>query len=187
MSLTLIKEDGSGLSNANSYASAADGDSYHDGHLYASAWTGAVTGTKEAALVMATRLLDSHFTFNGFRRLSTQALMWPRRYCKDPDYAGPSSLLPSALWPSGPYFPESTVPALVRDACCELARELIKLDRTQDPEGEGLKSFRLEGTMRTEFDPADRAPVVTRIVQAMLSKVGSYIAGRSGSVPVVRV
>ena len=39
MSLTLIKEDGSGLANANSYASAADGDAYHDGHFYASTWT----------------------------------------------------------------------------------------------------------------------------------------------------
>ena len=35
MALTLVKETGAGLSNANSYANAADGDAYHDGHLYA--------------------------------------------------------------------------------------------------------------------------------------------------------
>ena len=39
MALTLIKETGAGLVDANSYASAADGDAYHDGHLYATAWT----------------------------------------------------------------------------------------------------------------------------------------------------
>ena len=39
MSLTLIKEDGTGKADANSYASVADGDAYHDGHLYATAWT----------------------------------------------------------------------------------------------------------------------------------------------------
>lgn len=33
MALTLVKEDGSGLASANSYASVADGDAYHDGHL----------------------------------------------------------------------------------------------------------------------------------------------------------
>jgi hypothetical protein len=34
MALTLIKEDGAGLANANSYADVAEGD-VHDGHLYA--------------------------------------------------------------------------------------------------------------------------------------------------------
>ena len=67
MALTLIKEDGTGRSDANSYADVADGDSYHDGHLYASAWTGATADKKAAALVMATRLIDSQFQFNGSR------------------------------------------------------------------------------------------------------------------------
>ena len=44
MALTLIKEDGTGKSDANAYADAADGDAYHEGHLYASAWTGASAG-----------------------------------------------------------------------------------------------------------------------------------------------
>ena len=85
MALVLIKEDGTGLANANAYANAADGDAYHDAHLYASAWTGATTANKEKALVMATRLIDAQFQFNGFKRLSTQALQWPRRECRDPD------------------------------------------------------------------------------------------------------
>ena len=37
MPLVLVKEDGSGLTAANSYASVADGDAYHLGHLYATA------------------------------------------------------------------------------------------------------------------------------------------------------
>ena len=41
MALTLIKETGAGLVDANSYADVADGNAYHDGHLYATAWTGA--------------------------------------------------------------------------------------------------------------------------------------------------
>ena len=85
MALVLIKETGAGLSDANSYATAADGDGYHDGHLYAAVWTAAVTGSKEKALVMATRLIDGLFQFNGFKRMSTQALQWPRREFRDPD------------------------------------------------------------------------------------------------------
>ena len=67
MALTLIKEDGTGKVDANSYASAADGDAYHEGHLYASAWTGATLANKEKALVMATRLIDGEYQFNGFK------------------------------------------------------------------------------------------------------------------------
>jgi hypothetical protein len=67
MALTLVKEDGTGKPDANSYADVADGDSYHDGHLYASAWTGATADKKAAGLVMATRLIDSQFQFNGSR------------------------------------------------------------------------------------------------------------------------
>src|SRR3954468_3431469 len=58
MALVLVKQDGTGLLNSNSYASAADGDLYHQGHLYGAAWNWASLGTKEAALVMATRLID---------------------------------------------------------------------------------------------------------------------------------
>ena len=81
MALTLVKEIGSGLANANSYADVTDGDSYFEGHLYASAWMAALTATKTAALVMATRLVDSQFQFNGFRSNEGQALQWPRERC----------------------------------------------------------------------------------------------------------
>lgn len=33
MALTLVKEDGSGKVDANSYADLADANAYHDGHL----------------------------------------------------------------------------------------------------------------------------------------------------------
>src|SRR5262245_16352884 len=85
MALVLVKEDGSGLANANSYANAADGDAYHDGHLYATAWTAASAGNKDKALVFATRLIDSQVQFNGGRTKEDQALQWPRAECPDPD------------------------------------------------------------------------------------------------------
>src|SRR5689334_11048107 len=85
MALTLIKEDGTGKVDANSYATAADGDAYFDGHLYAAAWTAASTGNKEKALVFATRLIDSQIQFNGYRAHNEQTLQWPRERCPDPD------------------------------------------------------------------------------------------------------
>src|SRR5438045_2145977 len=85
MPLILVKEDGTGKVDANSYADATDGDAYHDGHLYASAWTAATAPNKEKALVFATRLIDSQFQFNGWRSNDEQALQWPRDHCPDPD------------------------------------------------------------------------------------------------------
>src|SRR4051812_2868603 len=115
MALTLIKEDGSGKVDANSYADAADGDAYHDGHLYGSAWAAATTGSKEASLVFATRLIDSQAQFNGWKVNDRQGLQWPRWKCPDPD--GGLAVIPIRLLPRGSGFVDSTiVPKAVRDA-----------------------------------------------------------------------
>jgi hypothetical protein len=102
MALTLIKEDGTGLANANAYASAADGDAYHAGHLYATAWTGATGDQKAAALVMATRLIDGQYQFNGLRSQSGQALQWQNGL----------AILLADSWP---------FPLLHLKVCCRLA------------------------------------------------------------------
>jgi hypothetical protein len=85
MALTLIKEDGTGKVDANSYADVADGNAYHDGHLYATAWTGASDDQKAVALVMASRLIDAEFQFNGTRTNAVQGMQWPRAKCPEPD------------------------------------------------------------------------------------------------------
>jgi hypothetical protein len=66
------------LGKSNAYADVTDGDAYFEGHLYASVWAEATATTKAAALVMATRLVDTQFQFNGFKAHDTQGLQWPR-------------------------------------------------------------------------------------------------------------
>ena len=178
MALTLIKEDGTGKSDANSYASAADGDAYHEGHLYASAWTGAATADKEKALVMATRLIDAEYQFGGVRAVSGQALQWPRVSCLDPD-ADENVIL-------GRYVPSNVVPRGVSDATCEMARELLVADRTAAPPGEGLK-YENVGTTQTGYDKGDKRPVISHVAQAMLAKYGTLLKSGSGAVRLVRV
>jgi hypothetical protein len=184
MALVLVKEDGTGLANANAYANAADGDAYHDGHLYASAWTAATTGSKEKALVMATRLIDAQFQFNGFKRATSQVLQWPRRLCPDPDNT--DGVIAGLLLLRGPYLDETKVPSVVANAACEMARELLKADRTDDPDGEGLRSLRIEGALKLDFDAKDRQPPVTRLVQTMLGKFGEYLGQQNGMAKLVR-
>ena len=172
MALTLIKETGAGLANANAYADVADGDAYHAGHLYASAWTAATADQKAVALVMATRLVDAEYQFGGTRALAAQALAWPRSDCRDPD-AGEPVLA-------------TVVPKAVVAATCELARELLITDRTAAPAGEGLK-YQNAGSDQTGYDKADRRPIIPAVVQAFLAKYGSLIKTKSGAVQLLRV
>lgn len=196
MALTLIKEDGTGKADANSYADVAEGDSYHDGHLYATAWSGATADKKAAALVMATRLIDSQYQFNGSRANEGQALQWPRAECPDPD-RGLVSL--SVLLPIlSNFVPYDSVPKSVVQATCEMARELLILDRTAAPAGEGIASIQTKhvaaassGTgasdsSATSYSKSDTRPVISRVAQAMLCKFGALVSGGSGSVRLVR-
>jgi hypothetical protein len=172
MALTLIKETGAGLANANAYADVADGDVYHAGHLYASAWTAASADQKAVALVMASRLLDAEYRFAGTRAVASQALQWPREDCPDPD--------------TGDVVPENSVPKPVLEATCELARELLIADRTAAPAGEGL-SYQNNDSVQTGYDKTDTRPIIPQLVQAMFAKFGSLTKAKSGAVRLVRV
>ena len=172
MPITLIKETGAGLANANAYADVADGDAYHEGQLYATAWTAATTPNKTAALVMASRLIDAEYQFGGTRSVAAQALQWPREDCPDPD--------------AGDMVAETIVPKAVVEAACELARELIVADRTAAPAGEGLKYYNNAG-VQTGYDKTDTRPIIPAVAQALLAKYGGLIKSKSGSVKLVRV
>jgi hypothetical protein len=183
MALTLTKEDGTGRADANSYASVADGDLYHAGHLYATAWTAASDEQKEKALVMASRLIDAEYQFNGVQTMDTQALSWPRYRCPDPDRDTVARITRLLMWDN--WLPENRVPKNVISATCELARELLLADRTAAPVGEGLKFYNNGGT-QTGYDKTDTRPVISGVSQAFLAKFGSLVSAKSGAVRLVR-
>ena len=184
MALTLIKEDGTGKVDANSYATVADANAYHDGHLYATAWTAATDDQKAVALVMATRLIDAEYQFNGTRTTAGQSLQWPRAMCPEPDnvHVPISVLLPIPY----DYVQYDTVPKAVVQATCEMARELLIADRTVAPAGEGLNYYNAAG-IQTGYDKTDRRPVLSQLAQVMLAKYGSQISAKSGAVRLMRV
>ncbi|MBF0374875.1 MAG: hypothetical protein HQL39_15825, partial [Alphaproteobacteria bacterium] len=65
--MSLIVEDGSGLSDANAYVSLAYADGYHALRGNA-AWAAAGQPARESALVRATDHLDRAFRWRGERR-----------------------------------------------------------------------------------------------------------------------
>jgi hypothetical protein len=196
MALTLVKEDGSGKADANTYATVADCDGYHEGHLYADRWTGATQDRKEAALAMATRLIDSQFQFNGFRAHNQQALQWPRERCPDPDEGVLSSVVFG--WANDNWVESNVVPAAVVQATCEMARELLIADRTAAPAGVGIDTIYTAHSSKdaagstsesssTKYSKGDLPPIISAVAQAMLSKFGALVyGGGSGAVRLIR-
>jgi hypothetical protein len=75
--MSLITEDGTGLANAESYASVADATAYHAARGNA-AWAAASLGNQEIALRQATDYLERRYVYRGTRKTIVQALLWPR-------------------------------------------------------------------------------------------------------------
>ena len=184
MALVLIKEDGTGRPDANSYANAADADAYHEAHLYAAPWKAASAANKEMALVMATRLIDCSYQFSGFKSVDAQSLQWPRRKCPDPDrddsFARPLSL------DSGRYLASNQVPRAVVDATCEMAREVLIGDRSAAPAGEGIAST-WTSTQGIRYSKTDSRPVVCQLAHSMLSKYGTLLTKTNRAVRLIPV
>ena len=143
---------------ANSYCTVAEADSYHEGHLYASTWTAALTATKEAALVMATRLLDERYEWAAFPATTTQALQWPRD----------GSVL-DVLQLS--YIPSTVVPQKLKEATAELARQLIANDSTANSqvETQGLTELTV-GSITLRFKDSVLAKVIPDAVKNMIPR-----------------
>jgi len=76
--MIIVVEDGTGLENANSYASVAEADGYWTVRGNVS-WTGSET-EKETALIKATDYIDLRWAglLRGFRSTEEQSLEFPR-------------------------------------------------------------------------------------------------------------
>jgi len=107
-----------GAVDADSYASLVEADAYHAAHLWATTWDAASVDRKEAALRMATRLLDRMpRAWTGAVETETQGLRWPRS---------------GMLTRDGYEIAAGTIPPDLKDAEAEFARQLLAEDRTED-------------------------------------------------------
>lgn len=80
MAITLIKEDGTGLADANVYADLADADQYLENTDRKTAWRTSSSKERSAALIQGADYLDQTYRnrYVGERFSSTQRLEWPR-------------------------------------------------------------------------------------------------------------
>lgn len=178
---TLVKEDGTGLANANSYADAADAATYMDSRPHAGTnWSGASDAEKAQFLIMATLMIDSLFIFGGYKSHLIQALQWPRINCPDPNSPANGYRDPLAGYSSG-YFQSNVIPPVLVQAMCEQAFQLSVGDLTGPAASTGLSAVEIFEAVKLQFDKgSELSPPIPSLVQAMLSKIGQYQSSRGG-------
>lgn len=125
--MAFVAEDGTGLSNANSYVSLVDANAYFVQMANPTEWVNANNLERQAALIYATAWLDANFTWYSSVYVTTQSLGWPRWTFYDEE----SREIPSGI-----------VPQPVKDMTCELALEHLK-NAFNDTTNEGIASERL--------------------------------------------
>ncbi len=80
MAIQFIKEDGTGLVDANVYADLADADQYLENSDRKTAWRAFSSKERQAALIQGADYIDQTYRrrYKGERFSSTQRLEWPR-------------------------------------------------------------------------------------------------------------
>jgi hypothetical protein len=162
MALSLV--DTAGSASANTYCSLADAETYFEGRLHKTNWDGADDADKNAALVWATRLLDQHIVWEGVQHSSSQALAWPRSFVLSKETATEFSYLI--------YLDSSTIPTFLKEATAEFAFELIKKDRTLEPDTKGYRWMKV-GPISIESNRMDRPHAVPQNVYSMIASYGT--------------
>jgi hypothetical protein len=122
MAATFIVETGAGLSNANSYLSLTDANTYHENHSGSTTWTSAAQADKEKALRLATQYLDAKYynLWKGSIYTDSQALAWPRIWAEKNDCYATA------------YYDSDALPQQLKDATAELALKIIEGDTLLD-------------------------------------------------------
>jgi hypothetical protein len=175
--MALVVEDGTGKSDADSYISVADADTYFAAHGNPTAWSAASDEAKESALRYATVWMDGKWNWLGTIVLGTQALLWPRyvgwdRYGTNEDTEGRA-------------IASDEVPQRVQDAACELALVHLSdaLNAVSDTSGAELKKIKLD-VMALEY--VDRSTSYSRKVPYISKLLKGLYTGGGWQVPVVR-
>ena len=160
-----------GAANANTYATLAEANTYHDDRTADAADTWAAGTTtddiKNKALLTAARWLDALFVWTGSIVDGTQVLLWPRV---------------GMLERSAQYIiTETTIPQELKDAQAEFALALIIDDRQADSDIETLGLTSLSaGPVSMSFKESQQAKVVPDAVANLIPRHWfTRIVGRS--------
>jgi hypothetical protein len=158
---------------ANSYSTRAEAQTYFDARLYTEAWDAVDDTEKDAALQMATRLLDQYVEWYGAPATTTQRLAWPRYGMLDRN---------------GNSIGGDVLPGDLKVSTAELALRLLERDSTKESEAglEGLTQL-TTGPVSMSFKSPIPARVIAESVRAFVALWGDVTSGAGMTIPLARV
>jgi len=146
----VILETGSGSSAANSYVSLAEAETYFAKRLHRDTWDALAYDQKAITLKWASRLLDININWDGIRKTKDQALGFPRAGIIDQDGYGVES---------------NIVPVFVKEACCELALELLSSDITLDDDLSNFNEIKIADISIRASQGTSYLPLPERVIR----------------------
>lgn len=169
--MTLIVEDGTGLSNAESYISVADATTYH-ANRGNTAWADLASDTiREQHLRKATAYLDQMYSrrWQGSVINATMSLDWPRAWVIREDFGG---FVRGENYYN--YYPSDEVPQEVKDATCEAALSSVA-GLLLAEQGQGVIREKV-GPLEVEYDRNSpqrrRFPIIDGLLAPLLKAAG---------------
>jgi hypothetical protein len=162
---------------ANSFLTRTEADTYFaEDRLFVDEWTSATTPTKEVALRWSTRILSEAVEWHGAPTTTSQSLPWPRIGIED--FSNEQTVSPDV------------VPPFIKRICADLALELIKRNRTQEPGlvGQAIASASL-GDLSVTVDKTDLPRLIPPAIAVSIAPYGTIVGAantRGGNIPVRR-
>ena len=147
MPATIVDEDGTGKTDANSYVSEAELSTYADHRGQT------ISGTSAVLLIQAMDYIEAQ-PFQGLKETETQALQWPR----------------VGVVLDGYYFESDSIPQLLKDVQCELA---LAIDGGNNPLSNEDRATKREkvGDIEVEYTDGARDGIYLTAVQTKLKKL----------------
>ena len=149
--MSLVIEDGSGLSTASSYVTVAEARAYA---LARGVTLSEVDATVEVLLIKAMDYIEAkRIRYQGYKASDDQALQWPRCY----------------VWIDGYSVDSGEIPTILKNAQCQAAMEISDgIDPLPTGTGNGIKSETV-GPLSTTYATYTVAPTpIMRKVDALL-------------------
>lgn len=170
MAYQFIVEDGTGVPNANSYVTVEEADDYLVQNIHVSEkWAALDLETKQYLLSWASRYLDQHATWRGYPTFPTARLQWPRSYVRVNGYL----------------VDPHTIPQVIKDATCELARYLLDSDLGDVRGQDGLEKIKVD-VIEITFNVGYRLPKTPPELNWMLRGYGVLVGSGSTFAPIRR-
>lgn len=170
MSVEIIKEDGTIVSNANCYTDSETADIYFSTRLNSEVWDNSSADNRAKSLIMATRAIDNYLQHRGYKALYEHSVEYPR-----------VSDVYMNTYLEYYIFPEKEL----NEATCELALLFLSENMLLKNDMDGIASIEVAGSIKIQTQDKKEDQIIPEFIYKILSKYASKKSG-SGSVKMKR-